>query len=67
MKKKRGRPRIAKTPQPAYPILEGVQYVRCKPGMAISVGWVAFDGQQVIGYYKNQELAHKAYQERCIE
>jgi len=64
-KRKRGRPRKDKTAKNTYPSLEGVRFVRCKEGMKFIHGWVAFDGEQVIGYYKTQTAAHKAYKERC--
>tara|TARA_Y100001938_G_C8099782_1_gene440795 strand:+ start:4812 stop:5207 length:396 start_codon:yes stop_codon:yes gene_type:complete len=59
--KKRGRPRIHAIPTHVYPDLEGVSLVVRKTNQGFNREWVACLGTDVIGYYKYQEDAHKAY------
>lgn len=60
--KKRGRPRIHAIQTHVYPDLEGVSLVVRKTDRGFNREWVACLGTDVIGYYKYQEDAHKAYQ-----
>lgn len=60
--KKRGRPRIHAIQTHVYPDLEGVSLVVRKTDKGFNREWVACLGTEVIGYYKYQEDAHRAYQ-----
>jgi hypothetical protein len=59
---KRGRPRIHAVQTHVYPDLEGVSLVVRKTDRGFNREWIACLGTDVIGYYKYQEDAHKAYQ-----
>jgi len=59
--KKRGRPRIHPIKTHAYPDLAGTSLVVRKTTTGYIREWVACLGDDVIGYYKYQEDAHKAY------
>ena len=59
--KKRGRPRIHAIQTRVYPDLEGVSLVVRNTSTGYNREWVACLGNDVIGYYKYQEDAHKAY------
>jgi len=59
--KKRGRPRIHPIKTHAYPDLAGTSLVVRKITTGYVREWVACLGDDVIGYYKSQEDAHKAY------
>ena len=63
--KKRGRPRIHAIQTHVFPDLEGVSLVVRKTDRGFNREWVACLGTDVIGYYKYQEDAHKAYQKEA--
>ena len=59
--KKRGRPRLHPIKTHAYPDLAGTSLVVRKTTTGYVREWVACLGDDVIGYYKYQEDAHRAY------
>jgi hypothetical protein len=63
--KRRGRPRIHAIQTHVYPDLEGVSLVVRKTDRGFNREWVACLGTDVIGYYKYQEDAHRAYQKEA--
>lgn len=59
--KKRGRPRVHPIKARAYPDLAGTSLVIRKTTTGYIREWVACLDNNVIGYYKYQEDAHRAY------
>ena len=59
--KRRGRPRIHTIQKHVYPEYEGVSLVVRKTEQGFRREWCACLDNNVIGYYKYQEDAHRAY------
>ena len=62
IKKKRGRPKKMPQLRKILPIYQGVSFVkRAKAAQSETHRWVAYIGNQVIGFFKTQKDAIKAH------